>query len=161
MQIYRYRWSFPNRFARASLVLFSIAAVVSHYKQQWYALEPMVTLLIIAFVLKLLELRRQRDALVLVFVGYFVAACARLFNQGIIASLTVLLALWLLTACLLVLQCQRARYLSRRSVRTTSLLLLQATPIMLLMLFVFPRLGALWSVPVQGSASTGMSTASG
>ncbi|MGH1486072.1 MAG: DUF3488 domain-containing protein, partial [Cellvibrionaceae bacterium] len=140
IQIYRNQWSYPNRLIRLFLVIFSMVAIVGYY-QEWYALEPMVILLIIAFLLKLLEVDRQRDAIVLIFVGYFVAASAFLFEQSIISTVIGILVLWLLTACLLVLNSSEIYYFSRRTVRIVSVLLLQAVPIMLLMLFVFPRIG--------------------
>ncbi len=157
LQILRSQWSFPNRFVRLCLVIFSMAAVVLYYKE-WYALEPMVSLLIIAFLLKLLEVDQQRDALILIFVGYFVTASAFLFDQGIISTLLGIFVLWSLTACMVVLHGSRIQYLSRRTVRMVSVLLIQSVPLMLLMLFVFPRIGALWSVPIQSSSAvTGVS----
>lgn len=157
VQIYRSQWSFPNRWIRLLLSLFSMAAVVGYYPQ-WYALEPMVSLLIIAFLLKLLEVDTTRDAVVLVFVGFFVAASSFLFDQGIVITLWGIVVIWLWVACLLVLQAAHTPYFSRRTLRIVSGMLLQAVPLMLLMLFVFPRIGALWSVPLQSdSAVTGVS----
>ena len=150
IQIYRHRWAFPNRIIRAAFVLLSLLAMVNTYRE-WYSLEFMMALLIVAFLLKLLELKYQRDAVVLVFVGYFVSTCSFLFDQGIIATVAVILVIFLLTACLLVLYGARIKYVSGRTLRLVSVLLLQAVPLMLLMLFVFPRIGALWSVPLQGS----------
>jgi transglutaminase-like putative cysteine protease len=91
-------------------------------------------------------------------VGYFVTACAFLFDQGIVTSLAGLIALALLSAALIILHSAHTRYLSRRNLRLTFSLLLQAVPLMLLLLFVFPRIGALWSVPLKSSSSvTGVS----
>ena len=157
VQIYRNLWSFPNRFVRILLVLFSIAAVVTYYRE-WYALEPMVILLIMAYLLKLLEVDKKRDGVVLVFVGYFVASATFLFDQGIVSTLSGLAVIWLLTACLLILHSSVTQFISHRTIRVVSVLLIQAVPLMLLMLFVFPRIGALWSVPLKTSDSvTGVS----
>ena len=135
VQIFRSEWSFPSRFIRTCLVLCSLVAVVGYYRE-WYALEPMVALLIIAFLLKLIEVEKKRDAVVLIFVGFFVVASAFLFDQGIVTTLLGIIVLWLLTACLLVLHGSKSRYLSRRTMRSISILLIQAVPLMLLMLFV-------------------------
>lgn len=157
IQIFRSQWAFPSRLIRTCLVLCSIAAVIAYYRE-WYALEPMVTLLVIAFLLKLLEVERRRDGVILTFVGFFVTASAFLFDQGIITTILGIVVLWLLTACLLVLHGSQSHYLSRRTTRTISILLIQAVPLMLLMLFVFPRVGALWSVPLKSSSAvTGVS----
>ncbi len=157
LQILRSQWAFPNRFVRLCLVIFSMTAIVLYYKE-WYALEPMVSLLVIAFLLKLLEVDQHRDGVILIFVGYFVTASAFLFDQGIVSTLLGIFVLWSLTACLVVLHGSHIQYLSRRTVRTVSILLIQSVPLMLLMLFVFPRIGALWSVPIQSSSAvTGVS----
>jgi transglutaminase-like putative cysteine protease len=157
IQIIRGRWPFPNSAIRAVIVLVSIVAITSTYKQ-WFNLEPMVTLLALAFVLILLEVNNQRDAIKVVFIGYFVTSCAFLFEQGIVVTIASLFVIWFLTACLLVLHGSHIHFISRRSFRIVSILLVQAVPLMLLMLFVFPRVGTLWSVPLKNdSAVTGVS----
>jgi len=157
IQIFRNQWSFPNRVIRTLLVLCSVVSVIANY-HEWYALEPMVTLLVIAFLLKLLEVERKRDAIVLIFVGFFVTASGFLFDQGIVTTLIGVVVLWMLSACLMVVHGTQSQYLSRRTMRIISVLLLQSVPLMLLMLFVFPRIGALWSVPIQSSSAvTGVS----
>jgi transglutaminase-like putative cysteine protease len=156
IQILRGKWSFPNSIVRTVIVVASIVAIVNTY-DQWYSLEPMVTLLALSFVLILLEVNNQREAIKVVFIGYFVTSCAFLFEQGIVISLAGVLVLGCLTACLLVLNGTHIQFLSRRSLRSVTVLLLQALPLMLLMLFVFPRIGPLWSVPLKGdSAVTGV-----
>jgi transglutaminase-like putative cysteine protease len=156
IQILRGQWPFPNSFVRTGIAVASIVAIVGTY-EQWYNLEPMVTLLALSFVLILLEVNNQRNAIKVVFIGYFVTSCAFLFEQGIIISLAGVVVLACLTACLLVLNGTHIRFLSSRSLRTVSVLLIQALPLMLLMLFVFPRVGALWSVPLKNdSAVTGV-----
>ena len=156
LQILRGRWPFPNAIVRAIIVVASVAAIIGTY-EQWYNLEPMVALLALSFVLILLEVNHQRDAIKVVFVGYFMTSCAFLFEQGIIVSLAGVLVLGCLTICLLLLNGAHIRFFSRRSLRTIAVLLLQALPLMLIMLFVFPRVGALWSVPLKNdSAVTGV-----
>ncbi len=117
----------------------------------------LVALLALSFVLILLEVNHQRDAIKVVFVGYFMTSCAFLFEQGIIVSLAGVLVLGCLTICLLVLNGTHIRFFSRRSLRTIVVLLLQALLLMLIMLFVFPCVGALWSVPLKNdTAVTGV-----
>lgn len=152
MQIYRCEWSFPNRFIRGLLVVFSIAAVIGYFRE-WYALEPMVILLLIAFLLKLLEVSERRDGIILIYVGLFGTSSAFLFDQGIVASILGVVTLFLWLAALVILQTTHTRYFSSRVIKIVGGVLLQAVPLMLLMLFVFPRLGALWSVPLQSSSA--------
>lgn len=157
VQIYRGVWAFPSKLMRFSLVLTALAAVIFSYRQ-WYSLEPMVFLLMMAFLLKILEVRERRDAIVLIFVAYFVAASAFLFEQGIVITVLGLFVIMLLTACLLTLQASVTAFLSKRTLKQVIVFILQAIPLMLLMFFIFPRIGALWSVPLQSdSALTGVS----
>ncbi|MFT6791184.1 MAG: transglutaminase-like putative cysteine protease [Cellvibrionaceae bacterium] len=157
IQIYRNQWAFPNKLLRSLLVCSSIILIVFYYRD-WYALEPMTIMLILASVLKLLEVRYQRDALVVIYVGYLITACAFLFDQSIVISLAGLFTLGLLTACLFILQTRHHNFLSRQALYKVFILLLQALPIMLLILFIFPRVGSLWSLPLQGKhALTGIS----
>ena len=157
MQIYRGLWAFPSRWVRVALVATALAAVIFSHPQ-WYTLEPMVFLLMMAFLLKILEVREQRDAVVLIFVGYFVTASALLFDQGIIITVLSIVVVGLLTACLLMLQARVTRFLSKQTFKKVTVLITQAVPIMLLMFFVFPRIGALWSVPLQSASGvTGVS----
>ena len=158
-KIFKGEWVFPNRFFRLLLVLFSIAGLVMFY-QDWYSLEPMVSFLLMAFLLKLLEVKTYRDGIVILFVGYFLVATAFLFNQSILMSLGGIVVAVIITICLLQLQSESLKLFSVRSIRLASALLLQAIPIMLVLLFVFPRIGSLWSIPIQGGQSyTGVSDA--
>ncbi len=171
VQIYRYQWSFPNRWLKIILVFIALTIVIVSYRQ-WYTLEPMLILLLLTFLLKLLEAKTQRDAWVVVCVAYFLNASVFLFGQGIIITMSGVLVLCVLTACLLVLHThlpvsQSGTQISRKdalftliknTLKKSSLLLLQSLPLMLLLFFIFPRLGPLWSVPLQSSSAyTGVS----
>ncbi|WVM93665.1 transglutaminaseTgpA domain-containing protein [Halopseudomonas pachastrellae] len=46
-------------------------------------LDATVMLLLLLFMLKLLEMRNPRDALVVIYLGFFILATAFLFDQGI------------------------------------------------------------------------------
>ncbi|MBX2807079.1 MAG: DUF3488 and transglutaminase-like domain-containing protein [Cellvibrionaceae bacterium] len=157
LQIYRGQWAFPRRLWRLALVVSSLAVIVFDYRQ-WYALEPMVSLLLIAFLLKVLELQSTRDAMVLIFVGFFVTASALLFAQGLLMSLAASVVLCLLIACLLHVNAHLTPFYSKRTLYWLVRLVVQALPMMALLLLLFPRIGALWSVPLQhAQAYTGVS----
>ena len=148
-------WSFPGALAKFALVALSMFGIYLQYGQ-WLGLEPMVATLVLAVVLKLLEMKSRRDHYLILLLCYAVVACRFLFEQQIPA---VLLAIFQL---LLLLIAQQAMYRQqmawRRSLRLASLLLLQGIPLMLFLFMAFPRIGPLWSMPLPGGkAQTGMS----
>lgn len=155
--VHRGQWSWPSRSVRLTLIVAGFAAV-------WFSfgsllgLEPTVALLLTAFALKLLELRRRQDAYVLIFLGYFIVVTVFLFNQDLLLVGWMLLCIWLLTSALVALHQARETRFSWRAGRLPALMLLQAVPVMLVLFFVFPRIGPLWSVPLKTSAAkTGVS----
>ena len=148
-------WSFPSAVVKFGLVAVAMLGIYLQYGQ-WLGLEPMVATLVLAVVLKLLEMKTRRDHYLILLLCYAVLACRFLFEQQIPAVLLALLQL------LLLLIAQQAMYRQqmawRASLRLASLLLVQAIPLMLLLFLVFPRIGPLWSMPLPGGkAQTGMS----
>lgn len=75
IQIFRMRARYPNAWAKGGLML-AAALGVFISRGSLIGLDAGVVLLISAFVLKLLEMRTRRDALVLIFLGFFVVVTA-------------------------------------------------------------------------------------
>lgn len=69
--VYQGRWGYPGTAVKAGLILISAVGVGTSYGQL-YGLDPTSALLILAFSLKLLETTDRRDALVLIYLAYFV-----------------------------------------------------------------------------------------
>lgn len=148
-------WAFPSALVKFALILLSVAGIYLEY-QQWLALEPMLATLVLAVVLKLVELKGRRDHWLLLLMCYFIVACRFLFEQGIADVFVAALQL------LLILLAQQLLYRERGSLwgglRLAGLMLAQALPLMLFLFLVFPRIGPLWSMPLpSASGQTGMS----
>ncbi|WP_372879393.1 transglutaminase TgpA family protein [Spongiibacter marinus] len=148
-------WSFPSALVKVALVVFSVAGIYLQYRQ-WLALEPMVATLVLAVILKVLELKQRRDHWLVLLLCYFVVACRFLFEQQINAVPVAVLQL------LAILAAQQMLYREKpaiaASVRLSALMLIQALPLMLFLFLVFPRIGPLWSMPLPSAkAQTGMS----
>src|SRR5690606_20925568 len=120
-------------------------------------LEPMMSLLICAFSLKLLEMHQRRDALVVVFLAYFVAIALALFDQGALTALYIVLAMLMVTASLAGVHHSGTVTRYRRPLVKSLYILAQAIPLMVIFFLVMPRLGPLWGVPSPSSGITGMS----
>lgn len=156
-QIYRSRWALPGKVVRFLLVLASVLIIIMAFGH-WYALEPMIVLLVLAFVLKMLELETRRDFIFVIFVGYVIVACAFILTQNISMTALGLIAIGLLTTGLISIHATTIPFFSRRMAKLLGLLTLQLLPIVLVLLFFFPRVGALWSIPALSEDSvTGIS----
>ena len=155
--VYRGRWSFPGRWAKGALTLSGFAGIYLSYGSL-IGLEPTVALLLTAFALKLVELSRRKDGYVLLFLGYFICLVEFLFSQDILITLYSLLNVILVTTALVALHQPGEHQFNRSTFRLAGVMVLQAMPLMVVLFFLFPRIGPLWTVPVKShTAKTGMS----
>ena len=118
-----------------------------------------ITLLIIMLGLKLLEMATLRDAMIMVFLSYFLVITNFLYSQSILTAIYMLCAVWVITAAMIGFQyrVRQPGYLSQ--LRTAGEILLQAVPLMVVLFVLFPRVqGPLWGMPQDANAGiTGLS----
>ncbi|MGM0564493.1 MAG: transglutaminase TgpA family protein [Pseudomonadota bacterium] len=122
--------------------------------------EPGSALLIAMLALKLCESKTYRDGMISLFLAYFVAAINFLFTQNIPTALWMLVQVVLITYALITLQRVGAPAVpARQRLRTASVVVVQALPLMLILFLLFPRIpGPLWGLPSETeSAQTGFS----
>lgn len=157
VQIFRMRARYPGGWVKGGLVLLVLIGILFS-RGTLVGLDAAVVLLIATFILKLLEMRTRRDALVLVFLGFFCVVTAYLFEDGIVAALYSLLPVTALLAALVGLQQSGFAERPWPTLRLAGGLLLQALPLMLLLFVFFPRMGPLWSLPMPSDKGrTGLS----
>ncbi len=157
VQAFRGRVELPGRWLKVALSGAAAGGIVLSFGSL-LGMEPMVAFLLTAFALKLTEMRSRKDAYIVVFLGYFVCLTAFLFSQGLLMVLYALLLIWVLTTALVSIHRPAARLRDLRPLRLSGAMLLQAFPLMLVLFFLFPRIGPLWSVPLKShTAKTGMS----
>ena len=155
--VYQGRWSFPGNSVKGALALACVAGVAYYFKTL-LILEAWVALLLSVFALKLIESVERKDAYLLVFVGYFVGITVFLFDQGMLTTLYMLLAVWVTTTALVALHQPGEDAFTRTTMRKSGVMLAQAFPLMLVLFFIFPRIGPLWSMPLKSTAAkTGVS----
>ncbi len=156
IQVYRGAWSYPSRRIKFTLVAFCVAGLLLSF-QRLGGLEPLTALLVSAFALKLLEMHQRRDALILVFVAFFLSTVLLLYEQSIGRALYAFLCLLLSTAALNGIH-QTDSAGVWLPLRRSGALLAQSLPLMVVLFLVMPRLGAFWSVPSpQKQGKTGVS----
>ncbi|WP_068827255.1 transglutaminase TgpA family protein [Pseudomonas sp. BMS12] len=156
IQVFRMRARFPNGLERAGLMAVTAAGVFLS-RGSLIGLDAGAVLLVAAFILKLVELRSRRDALVLIFLGFFVVVVAYLFDDSLLAALYSLLPITALLAALIGLQQSSLSARPLATIKLAGAMMLQALPLMLLLFLLFPRLGPLWSLPNPQRGLTGLS----
>ncbi|MDF1693365.1 MAG: DUF3488 and transglutaminase-like domain-containing protein [Zhongshania sp.] len=148
-------WSFPPRWVKACLLLAVVAGVYFSFSSL-FSLEAMIAVLVLAIILKLLELKTARDHWLVLMLSYFVVACGLLFSQQIGALLLALIQITLLLMAQQSLYRRDAKALPM--LRAVAVMGLQSLPLMLMLFVIFPRIGPLWTMPLPGGeAVTGMS----
>jgi len=156
LQIYRGRWAVPNRWLKLFLILASMTGIAWSYGSV-IGLEPTVALLLVAFALKLLESVARKDGYVVIFLGFFICITEFLFSQDLLVVIYSAVVVWVLTTGLIALH-RSAAIDDTGPMRLAAVMLLQALPLMLVLFFLFPRIGPLWNVPIKTQAAkTGVS----
>ncbi|MDN3639461.1 DUF3488 and transglutaminase-like domain-containing protein [Simiduia curdlanivorans] len=149
-------WSMPGKLIKLMLVLVCAFGVWQGYGS-WRGVEPTTGLLIVGMLLKLLEMKSRRDALLVVFLGFFTASAQLLFSQLILDTLYAGLCFWCLLGAQQLLFSE-AQLQIKLALKKSALMLAQAIPIMLVLFLMTPRIAPLWSMPSQKhAAKTGIS----
>lgn len=144
------------------LMMVAIAALLLIVYSQGFGLsrEISVTILITMTVLKLLETYRQRDALLVVMLCYFVAMTRFLYSQDLILVLYLLVSAWVTTHALAVVNYAHGRsWFELKQIKASVGWLALALPFAVLFFVAFPRLGSpIWGSPdIFGEGKTGVS----
>ncbi|MEM6708420.1 MAG: DUF3488 domain-containing protein, partial [Pseudomonadota bacterium] len=155
-QIFRGRWEYPSATVKALMVLGSVVSVASMGRAA-LGLEGATSLLLLSFALKLVEMKTRRDAILVIFLCYFVIATQFLFDQALVIALYEMLALVLVTAALVGLNQVHATVQPMQSLRIAGSLIAQALPLTLVMFLFFPRVGPIGTLDLPGSSRTGIS----
>ncbi|MFK7913171.1 MAG: transglutaminaseTgpA domain-containing protein [Pseudomonadales bacterium] len=155
-QVYRGRWGYPGALVKGTLVMLSIAGVAVS-GVPGFSLEAATTLLLLAFALKLLEMKTRRDAYLVIFLSYFVIATEFLFDQSLLVAVYEVAATVLVTAALIGLNQMHSAVRPAVTVKIAATLIAQALPLTIVLFLFFPRVAPLWSMPLPNAAKTGIS----
>lgn len=146
------QWRLPPRWLLMLLVVAGSAGVFVEYRS-FVGRTPGIALLVVFLALKLMELRAARDAVVTALLCYFLVLGQFLFTQTIPTALLSSLTVLITTATLLAASDDRPSPLDQ--MRRALVMLAQATPFMLLLFLLFPRVqGPLWGLPQDRHAAT-------
>jgi len=148
----------PGKWSLALLAVASAAGILLQYRTL-FGRDAGVAMLTLMLALKLLEVRSYRDAMLTVFLGYFVVVTHFFYTQSIPLAAYLMLVVLVLTVALIALNHPASAAQWRRPLRLSALMVAQAVPLMLVLFVLFPRAaGPLWGLPSDAFAGmTGLS----
>ena len=146
------RLALPRKAFIIGVVAVAALGVFLNYRTL-FGRDAGVALLIVMLALKLLEAESRRDALLLVFMSYFLIVTNFLYSQTLTTALYMLVCLWIITAAMIACNHTAAQPDSRHQLRAAGLMLAQSAPVMLVLFLLFPRTTApLWRLPQDAHA---------
>ena len=148
----------PTRFVRIMLLVLAIAVMGVSYGTLLGKDAGTGFLILLAF-LKLFEVNDKRDIYMVVFLNYFLIASNFFHTQSPWIAVYVFVVVLYLTSLLILFSDRQGSITLHQRLRIASRILLQATPLMLVLFVLFPRIpGPLWGLPKDATAaSTGLS----
>ena len=136
----------PSRWWLAALLVVAVAATLATHKTI-LGRDAGVTLLVILLALKTLELRAQRDAFVVFFLGFFCMLSNFLFSQSLLTAFAMLVALLGLLTALINAHMPVGKPPLMAAAKIAAKMALLGAPIMVVLFMLFPRLAPLWGMP--------------
>lgn len=156
------RWPYPTTVVKVVVVALSITAVIVSAQGRFH-LESATTFILVASLLKVLEIKTKRDGYIIIFLSFFLLAVNFLYDQGLLTALYSVFSIWLLISALVGLHQtlfseQELKKHIKSSASVSAKVLALSVPIMILMFLLFPRFGPLWALNLHsGKAKTGLS----
>lgn len=144
----------PSRWWLVTLLVVAVAATFATHRTI-LGRDAGVTLLVILLALKTLELRAQRDAFVVFFLGFFCMLSNFLFSQSLLTAFAMLVALMGLLTSLVNAHMPVGKPPLMAAAKIAGKMALLGAPIMVVLFMLFPRLAPLWGMP--GGPSQGKS----
>ena len=136
----------PSRWWLLTLLAVTVAATFATHKTI-LGRDAGVTLLVILLALKTLELRAQRDAFVVFFLGFFCMLSNFLFSQSLLTAFAMLVALMGLLTALVNAHMPVGKPPLMAAAKIAGKMALLGAPIMVVLFMLFPRLAPLWGTP--------------
>ena len=146
----------PGKWPLLAVLLLAIALTFWSHRTL-LGKEAGITLLVVLMVLKTLELRARRDALVVFFLGFFLVLTNFLYSQSLAVALAMLVSVWGLLSALVLAHMPVGRPPLRVAGAIAARAALLGAPIMVVLFLLFPRMAPLWGLPADALAKTGLS----
>lgn len=139
----------PGRWWIAGLLVVTVVATLLTHRTLM-GRDAGVTMIVVLFALKTLELRARRDAFVIFFLGFFTMLTNFFFSQSLLTAAAMLVALLGLLTALVNAHMPVGKPPLMQAARTAGTMALVGAPIMVVLFLLFPRLAPLWGIPSDG-----------
>jgi len=146
----------PGRWPLIGVLLLAMALTLWSHRTL-LGKDAGITLLVVLMVLKTLELRARRDAMVVFFLGFFIVLTNFLYSQSLAVATAMLVSVWGLLTALVLAHMPVGRPPLARAGAVAAKAALLGAPIMVVLFMLFPRMAPLWAVPQDTLAKTGLS----
>jgi len=156
--IWQGRMSFPGKKMKLAIVSLMVVMVVAQFGRNIFSTDATVGVLLTGITLKLLEMQRKRDVLLVLYLCYFTVIAEFIYSQAIPIAVYMGLAVVVITSALMSLNQTQDNQKPWRTFRYSASILLQGVPLMIACFVLFPRISPLWAVPLNtAGARTGLS----
>lgn len=152
-------WPVPPLAIRAALTAAAFGAVLTGFGRV-NGQQAGVALLLLMMLLKLCEMRRHRDVMVLLSLSCFLMVTQFLFSQSLAMAAYLIAGTWLIISVFVQANMTTGRRAIAAAAGEAARLLLLAAPIAAMLFVLFPRIpGPLWGLPADANATatTGLS----
>ena len=143
-----------NKFAHHSLTIAAIGMLIISSLSSGM-LENMVNLLLLAYGLKFIELRKLRDVFVLVVVGLITIAIVFIYSESL--TTTIAAAVLVVLQLSILVGLHAPAMLWREQLKVASKISALSLPLTISLFLIMPQLGPLWSMSFAGGVTTGLS----
>lgn len=155
-RVFQGAWNYPTKLQKTFLVFICCVGLYLSLGAA-FRFESMISLLLVGFVLKLVELKNTNDFVLLIYIAFFILAAQFIEFNHFLAAFYGFGCLSVLCATLMQLHKQSEAFNVWKNIRPSVYILLQAIPFMIILFVVVPRIGSFWAVPTPQHAKTGMS----
>ncbi len=153
----RMSWKVPGKLVSTALGLAGAAAIYLNFGTL-FGKDAGVSLIVVMFCLKLLEMRWYRDAALILYLSFFIMVANFLFSQTLLMAGYMVICIIIVIMALQALNRTDGGTNLKQLFRNASVMLLQAIPLMLILFVFFPRLAQpLWQMPTSVTGTTGIS----
>ncbi|MCP3674054.1 MAG: DUF3488 domain-containing protein, partial [Gammaproteobacteria bacterium] len=153
----RRSWKVPGKLVSTVLGLAGAAAIYLNFGTL-FGKDAGVSLIVVMFCLKLLEMRWYRDAALILYLSFFIMVSNFLFSQTLLMAGYMVICIIIVIVALQALNRTDGGTNLKQLFRNASVMLLQAIPLMLILFVFFPRLAQpLWRMPTSVTGTTGIS----
>ncbi|MEM9103710.1 MAG: DUF3488 and transglutaminase-like domain-containing protein [Pseudomonadota bacterium] len=157
LAVNRYQLALPSR-----LITFCIGVLAAYLIYTTYGTlvsrEAGVSLIVLMFSLKLLEMRQFRDAILILFLSYFLLVVNFLYYEHVLMVIYLFATVFVITLALVILNSSDISVGYKKLLSMAGTLFTLSIPVCVLLFIFFPRLAhPLWQMPGNSTGTTGFS----